>query len=58
MTPTEYRNQIEMIGEEFVKQVKAGLNPKIEEFVAKFPERETELRDFVKALYFVEKCKS
>ena len=58
MALPENRSPIEKIGEEYVKQVRAGQDPNLEEMIAKYPEHEAEIRSFVAALSFVEKCKT
>ena len=58
MVSADNQNPIEIIGAEYIKQVNSGQDSNLEEMIATHPEREAEIRDFVKALSFVEKCKS
>ena len=49
---------IERFGEEFLQQLKSGKDPKIEEFAKRIPERKNEIKDFLAALTFVDRCKA
>ena len=58
MAANENRNLVESLGEEYLQKKNAGLAPEIDEFARRFPELETEIRDFLQALSIIEECKS